>query len=305
MKKAICILTCEKIDELDLDMLNNFRNYKVHIFYDYCDPSKSKGIKRNTDYNRKEADFEQLKLNYPNITFLRNSEEEKQQCMNEGFRNLSLDFSECTAWDQSVHYFSKQNFDRVWILEQDVFFYNETTFESIDLGHPDHDFLAHFHSKSSEIKGQQLKEWFWPAITPKIKNMEEPFYSCMCCVIRLSKTFIQKITDYATEHKHLFMLEAFFPTMAIKHNLKITDYIMDEFQHIWFSKIFTEDKDNIDLSRFTPSRFQHAIKDFKLHKTIRKIIDMKDNEALHWYCFNVNNTDFVKLADCDAFKDFA
>ena len=73
---------------------------------------------------------------------------------------------------------------------------------------------------------------------------------------------ISKIKDYTTTYKTLFFLEALFPTIAIKNNLKYR--IIEELRNIKYRNTFVKQDINAD-------NLYHPIKDLNQHILFRKV----------------------------------
>jgi hypothetical protein len=95
--------------------------------------------------------------------------------------------------------------------------------------------------------------WHWKRIN--IKYMP-PYYCGMMCAVRISNNMIKYINDYAKKYKTLFFLEALFPTIAIKNNLKYNT--PNEFNNIYWKYDFK--KENIN-----DTNLYHPVKDFNNH----------------------------------------
>jgi len=203
MKNAFGLI-CFQPKEIWCDFLNNFTEYSIFLIID----------DNNFDLN----DFEKL---YKNISFIKI---DSSKCERNGFIYLNFSESECKkkiiAWEKALYYFSTENnlFDNVWLLEDDVFFHNENTLINIDKKYPLDDLLSnHFYEHSYEKKD----DWYhWGRFNI---NFPLPYYRGMMCAVRLSKNLINKINEYAKYYNTLFFLEALFPTIAIKNNLKVTN----------------------------------------------------------------------------------
>lgn len=93
-------------------------------------------------------------------------------------------------------------------------------------------------------------------------QFQPPYYNCMMCAVRFSKKMIDCINDYAYK-KTLFFLEALFPTISIKNNLKYSNPI--EFNTIYFRHNFEEEKMNIN-------NLYHPVKDLNNHISLRNLL---------------------------------
>ena len=98
-------------------------------------------------------------------------------------------------------------YNKVWFIEDDVFFYNEYALLNIDAKYPDYDLLANCDFKPAT----NMNEWLWPVI--KIETVG-PYYAGMMCAARVSQMVLDKIRVYATTYNTLFFLEALLPTIS-------------------------------------------------------------------------------------------
>jgi len=141
-----------------------------------------------------------------------------------------------------------------------VFIYDENTISNIDSKFENYDILC-----NSDFKVGRLNEWLWKRI--KI-NLTQPYYHGMMCACRMSNKLLENINHYAIQNKKLFFLEALFPTIAIKNNLK---YIRpDEFKTITY-------RDKINMDQYTKVNIYHPCKDIELHDIIRNLLKI-DND---------------------------
>jgi hypothetical protein len=242
MKKCICLI-CIEPNPIWINFLNKFRQYDIFIV---CD--------NNTiDYSKKYNNEEK-------IQFIQMHE---SICLNNGFINLcEVTISKpVTAWDKALYYFSSINtdYDHVWMIEDDVFFYNENTILRIDNNYK-HDDLLTTPEIYTNMDGAKSK-WQWHRIFPQVYP---PYSHCMCCVIRISSNMLGKIKDYAQRTKRLFFLEAFFPTLCISYNLRYGTPV--ELMNVVYRQEFAIQ--NID--RF---HIYHPIKQINDHKVFRSHID--------------------------------
>jgi hypothetical protein len=157
---------------------------------------------------------------HENITYVQIPDEE---CIQHGYRWINFIFEtekkQTTSWEKALYYFQKNdNYDSVWYIEEDVFIYKEKTLMDIDSKYPTSDLLASEEGFHEYKKGDKPVWMWWPKI--HIKDYEQPYYSSMVCVSRISRALLVKIDEYAKRHKTLFFLEALFPTLCIKNGLK-------------------------------------------------------------------------------------
>jgi hypothetical protein len=82
----------------------------------------------------------------------------------------------------------------------------------------------------------------------------------MMCIVRFSKKMMNCINEYAYKNKTLFFLEALFPTVAIKNNLKFNNPI--EFNTIYYRYNFKGEKINKNI-------LYHPVKNLNYHISFR------------------------------------
>ena len=193
-------LICIRPNEVWCDFLNKFTSYTLHIIID--DES---------------FDCEDFIQKYKNITFVKI---DNSKCREAGVLNMNLHFSkkDCTAWEKAVYYFSYENnnYDFVWLLEDDVFIPGENSILNIDKQFINHDLLSNKCETNSAGKKDYWYNWQFIKMTYSL-----PHYRGMMCAIRMSKKMLNSIANYAKKNKTLFFLEAMFPTIAMKNNLQL------------------------------------------------------------------------------------
>ena len=225
-KKCIALL-CHKPHNTWINFLQQFKNYDIFIIVD-----------DNTNV-------------YDNIVKIQN-----EDCINTGFRNFNYTINkDVTAWEKGLYYLSYVvGYDYMWFIEDDVFIYNEDTLINIDNKYPYSDLLTNEYSEKND-------DWYhWKNIDTPIPL---PHYSCMCCAIRISKLMLQKIKDYAYNHKTLYFLEAMIPTLCKYNNLRYDN--PEELKFITYNNRF----DSIDKNYL-----YHPVKDINSHTLLR----MKNEE---------------------------
>jgi len=223
------------------DFLNLFNKYKIFIIVD--------------DNN---FDLSTFINNYYNITFVK---VENEKCKLNGYINTNFILNKLiSGWDKALYYFGieEKNYDFIWYMEDDVLFYNEDTIIKIDNQYINDDLL----SNSFGINSDGNKEtWHWKSIN--IQQYSPPYYNGMMCCVRFSKKMMNCIYDYAYKNKTLFFLEALFPTLAIKNNLKYNNPI--EFNKIYYRHNFKGEKININI-------LYHPVKDLNKHISFRNFL---------------------------------
>jgi hypothetical protein len=200
MRTAICLL-CVKPNDIWIEFLAQFTHYKIYLMID----------DNSTTYTSPHA----------NITYVQIPD---QECIDHGYRWINFIFEtekkQVTSWEKALYYFHNKNhaYEAVWYIEEDVFVYKEKTLMDIDSHYPKSDLLASEQGFHEYNKGDTPVWMWWPKI--HIKDYEQPYYSSMVCVSRISRALLNKIDEYAKRHKTLFFLEALFPTLCIKNGLK-------------------------------------------------------------------------------------
>jgi hypothetical protein len=202
MKKCIAII-CRQPQLSWLYFLNAFENYDIFFIID----------DNQTDYNI------MYKSLFPQINFIQIDE---KVCQDAGFNNSStaLGFKTVIAWDKALYFFSQINkdYEHMWFIEDDVFFYNENTILTIDTNYPESDILSQSYEGGINIDGKR-DDWHWSLIIPHIRDIKPPYYSTIICAVRMSKSLMMCINEYVTKNKSIFYIESFFSTIAKSNNL--------------------------------------------------------------------------------------
>ena len=238
----ICVcLICYKLNKIYCEFLSKFTIYDVYIVVDDND----------NNYIEYKKQYSVL-----NIIQINNND-----CISKGFINMNFTIKkDITSWEKAIYYFSSINtkYNKVWFFEDDVFFYNEKSLLNIDLKYDNSDLLSR-EFNNTYISGSK-NFWHWDKINI---NLQPPYYRCMVCCVRISSKLLYKIKNYANTHNTLFFLEALFPTICKKNNMKFDTPI--EFKNIIYKKTYNDkDIDKINL--------YHPIKDISKHKYYRDTI---------------------------------
>jgi hypothetical protein len=124
--------------------------------------------------------------------------------------------------DKALYYFSvvDTSFDHVWFLEEDVCVPTNKTILTIDKKY-EGDLLC--HEKCTKISHDD-NTYHW-CHWDKLIGTPFPWGHSMISAVRVSKRLLSHILDYATEHKKLLFDEGLFNTLALHHNLEITNPI--------------------------------------------------------------------------------
>jgi len=256
-KKAICILST-KLTDILYNFVTDLKDSDSNNLYDYyiC-----------VDKILNEKDF--LKYNQNNINII-NIENKIPESY--GFKGSVLYFPKnACSRDKALYYFSMLNtsYNHTWFIEEDVFFYNLNTIIRMDNKYNDSiDLLL----RDLTIKKERNPlTWYWPIIERKI---ELPWACGMICIIRISKTLLEKIKDYALKNKTLFLDEALFSTIALHNNLKI--YTPNEFQTVYENDWAKMKDNNWDVNkvhgRVNMNIFFHPVKNLDDQIKYREMI---------------------------------
>jgi len=233
---AICLITFRP-NKVWCDFLNLFTKYKIFIIVDDNDFSLSDFIN-----------------NYCNITFIK---VENKTCMANGYIDTNFYLKKLiSGWDKALYYFGVEDkkYEFIWFMEDDVLFYNENTIIQIDNKYTNDDLLSNIYGENTT---GEKKTWVWRRINIQYPP---PYYSGMMCAARFSNKMMSCINDYAYKHKTLFFLEALFPTIAIKNNLKYNTPM--EFNKIYYTHDFRGEKINKDI-------LYHPVKNLDNHISFR------------------------------------
>ena len=245
MPNAFALIT-HKPQEIYFDFLNKFTKYDIYVII---------------DDNLK--DYTYLNTKYTNITFV---QIDNSVLHNTGFINCSRIGDKITTgygWDKAVYFFSnikKNEYKNVWYSEEDVFFYDENTLLTIDQKYEDYDILC-----NSSFEDGKLDEWMWNSINI---CLDPPYYCGMMCCCRFSQKMFEKINEYVSKNKTLFFIEALFPTIAKKNNLK---YCVnpEEFLTITYRNVF-------EMTQFDRNTLYHPMKNLQNHIVTRDYLSTQN-----------------------------
>jgi hypothetical protein len=245
---AICLITYIP-NKIWCDFLKTFdvTAYDVFVVVDNNDFNLSCFIDEH-GYNNND--------NNTNITFVQLDD---KTCSMRGYINTSFTLNKRIAgWDKALCYFGEEknnNYDHIWFIEDDVFFYNMQTLKNIDSRYSDDDLLSNCYDENTN---GEKNSWHWNVIS--IQQYSPPYYNGMMCAVRISKKLMKYINDYASRHNTLFFLEALFPTIAIKNKLKYSTPA--EFVNIHYRNEFKKEHIN-------DTNLYHPVKDVTLHTAFR------------------------------------
>lgn len=236
MTTCICLI-CNKVDNTWISFLEKFNNYPIYVIVDLpCELPQ-----------------------HPKIKFIQIN---NKICKDNGYINLNLIINGCNGWDKVIYvsHTILNEYDFIWFIEDDVFFYDEKTLLDIDAKYKEIDLLS-----NEIIEENNLNSWHWSWVTPI--HFELPYYQGMMCICRMSRKLLDAIENYIKEHKQMFFLEAMFPTICKKTNLIHTSPI--EFENIIWRKHFNKN----DLNK---THLFHPLKNKRLHSFFRQFIFSKN-----------------------------
>jgi hypothetical protein len=236
---ALCLITYKPDEKREyLKFLNTFEHFDIYVIID----------DNSTNY-------EDIKKQFTKINFIQIGDD---VCMNSGFINLSYITlkKHITGWDKAIYYFTKIKNDylNVWFLEDDVYFYSENTLLKIDDKYENEDILC-----NSSFKEAKLDEWLWKYI---YIEFEPPYFCGMMCCIRLSKKYMDCISNYIEKNKTMFFLEAFFPSLAKHYRLKFIENPIEFLTVTHRNTVPNHNDINLDY-------LYHPVKDLRLHNLYR------------------------------------
>jgi hypothetical protein len=229
---AICLITFRP-NKIWCDLFNKFNKYKIFLIID------------DNDF-----DLSDFTDNYSNITFIK---VEDEKCKSTGYVDVNFSLPKLiSGWDKALYYFGVEDkkCDFIWFFEDDVFFNNEDTILQIDNQYINDDLLSNEYREN--IDGHK-NDWHWHRLTIEYPP---PYYCGMMCAVRFSKKMMDCINEYAYKNKTLFFLEALFPTIAIKNNLKYNN--PKEFNNIHYRYDFKKEDINVN-------ELYHPVKDLNDH----------------------------------------
>jgi hypothetical protein len=266
MATALCLL-CLNPKEVWCEFLNAFTHYPIYMMVD-----------------NESTDITTLSARYPNIRFL---QVPATVCDAAGFKDVNHFGVKklISAWEKATYYFSHTDYEheRIWFIEDDVFFHSEQTLLSIDAKHPDEDLLCN----SPFTPNPSLHPVWRGEVTA---NMPGPYYIGMLCASRHSRRFLECLREHATREGALCFLEVCFPTVVVQRGLRYARpaelhtvvfpnkkivqkrSIPGRFQPILCGP---KDKRKQDISTYNATNVYHAVKNVGLHPVMRAIISQK------------------------------
>jgi len=247
-KNALCIIT--KNADADLDFYNDIKMYDVYIIID-----------DNYKLNKKE--MSNLIKKYSNLNFIKmdNDYVESKNYINSS--SIYLNFNKVIGWDKALLFFNelikykktKNKYNFIWFLENDVWFFDETTLLNIDNKYFESDLLTNEY-------GEKDNELIWPwNVIKKDENFK--YYKSLICACRFSQKMIESIDEYVNEFKTLLFIEIMFPTLALKNNLIYNcPYELNKISY----------QNEFDNDNFNKIQLFHPVKNIEKQKLIRNNI---------------------------------
>jgi hypothetical protein len=256
VKTAICIIQRNLAIEW-VKFLNEFKNYDTYIVSDNSLPNN----------------LEKIKKEFPNVNLITI---DNKSCEEAGITNINaLNFQiKITAWEKAVYYFLivNKNYNNIWFIEDDVFFYDEDVISNIDKKYTEEDLLT---NTLTEVLNPNIDGWHWD----HLKIEYPPIYGrAMSCAARVSSRLLSKILEYANEYKSLYFIEALFATTCVKNK---------EFKHSTPEELKTIDfryyKPNVDHNNWEEEMIKerknnlfHPVKNLELHSIFRNNLNIKN-----------------------------
>lgn len=220
-KSCICVVS--RVVNIEwLNFLSKFENYDVYIVAD----------DNSQDYKEKFKEFLKVKI----IQF------DDEECEEAGFAGLTKGIEPSLvlegkknksvwAWDKAFYYFAIKNksYENMWLIEEDVYVYNEMSFIRLDEKNIGIDLVSSVIVQDFvDINSDTYypKGWWWHkicAINNNMKYESADFLKCLAFHVRVSKKLIEKIKEYADQHKCLFFHEACLPMICKRNNLSFSN----------------------------------------------------------------------------------
>ena len=236
---CICLI-CFKPKDVWIEFLSKFRSYDVYVIIDdndgqYADRYKAFSNVRLIQIDNMESDVN----GFTNTDFKKNGR----------------------GWSKALYYFSSVQlaYKNVWFIEDDVFLYGESTIRNIDnrLASTAADLLTTTYEVNATGKRDY---WHWMDFEIKLPP---PYYSCMCCAVRMSSRLLSCIKQYANINNTLFFHEAVSPTLCHYHNFN--HVVVPELKNIIYMNNYNDDDIDAD-------NLYHPVKDITKHTRWRLLL---------------------------------
>ncbi len=262
VKLNAIVLIVNEPNEIYLDFLTTFVSYDIYVIID------------NNTKTYPSINFHK----YKNINFIKI---DPNQCKRHGFINVNKIGvkKQISGWDKALFFFSiiLTNYNHIWFIEDDVFFYEEQIIIDLDNKYSNYDLLSNCDFNTinpinpiNPINSINPTDWLWSQIDI---NLPKPHFAGMMCAVRISKNVLNCLKLYALKFQTLFFLEALLPT--ITYYYKLTMIQPNELTTIthrekWSTNLMniTDNKNQVnDIKK----QIYHPIKDQKIHIKLRNI----------------------------------
>jgi len=237
-KNVIGILT-KKTNEYILDFYLKFeKKYKFEVFFILDSPLE----------------------NNKNFIFINDKICEKYNCRNLTFTTLK----KFTSWDRGICFFNYyfQNYDFVWIIEDDVFIKSTKDLKDIieKYKNKNFDLIASYIKQKKEFKNWSN----WKLLKAHYQYFENFEYRSINPFCRISKELIKNTCSYLKNYINLsnYFHELIFINICKKNNLNYKSFnpIKDKIRIRWRPEINLEDLKNENKVIFHPLKNYDLIK---------------------------------------------
>ena len=208
MKQAVCLIA--KIpSRVWLEFLNSFKQYDVYV----CT------MVAHTECANLYSEI------YPKVHFV---QVDNAACAHSGYKNFSQIKDTCsdviTEIDKAYFYFVFYNksYDRVWMISDEAFFYNEDVLTRIDSRYPTTNYLTGYHYE----RCVKPHDDYWPHLkcgdyyeNGKKIHLEPPFYKSYPVVSRLTKESLRVLREYIYKVGSGFFYEVMITTLMKQQNI--------------------------------------------------------------------------------------
>ena len=223
-KRAVFLLI-DDVNHSWFAFINEFKFYKVFVCIGF-------------DHNIKKEDMDLLEETYSNINFIKEDRGVARIYGYKGWRDLNQP-GRSYAHEKALYFLSKniESYDYVWMIDEDVFLFNENTLINIDLQYQGQDFLVRnincekfFNSSDWEnlwgngedIQGLKEGKAYKDNIGfPRLNPETDPLYQSICSAVRISKIMLYSIQSYAAHAKRLFHRDYYLPMSSIYNDYSI------------------------------------------------------------------------------------
>lgn len=237
LRGCICLI-CFKPNDIWIEFLSKFNLYDVYVIIDdnegqYVDKYKAFSGVRLVQIDNMEPDVN----GFTNTDFKKNGR----------------------GWAKALYYFSsvQLGYRNVWFIEDDVFLYGESTILNIDNDGGSADLLTTTYEVNPTGKRDY---WHWKDFEIKLPP---PYYSCMCCAVRMSARLLACIKQYANINNTLFFHEAVSPTLC--HYYKFNHVVVPQLKNIIYMNTYTDGDIDVD-------NLYHPVKDITRHARWRLLL---------------------------------